>query len=376
MNKFKNPFPSFSLYQVGGCVRDELLGLQSNDVDWVVVGATPEDMLALGYSQVGKDFPVFLHPISGEEYALARVERSPSGFFVGVEQVSLEDDLSRRDLSINAMARAPDGTLIDPHGGVRDLRERVARHVGPAFSDDPVRVLRVGRFIARFSLVCHPDTFLLCREIVASGRLADIPSERIRNEAQKAAAYENSFAFWDFLCETKASLYLSPSVHNVFHKENFERQAFQNLLSAPDSLTRAGAFFGSYDEKAAQEFSERYASGEEARIILGSARLLREGARLFDSENFIAIMEKNDAFRRQEAAFEMLRIARDVAQAKNENFQYDRLSMALSASLSVSFLETCGNLKGIEARDAFKKARAEAAVPCLSEKRNIDFRPF
>src|SRR5215210_5679325 len=142
-------------YMVGGAVRDALLGLPVNDRDWVVVGATPEQMIAAGYLPVGKDFPVFLHPQTREEYALARTERKTArgyhGFvFHTAPDVTLEDDLVRRDLTINAMARGEDGTIVDPYGGRRDLEARLFRHVSEAFAEDPVRILRLARFAARF----------------------------------------------------------------------------------------------------------------------------------------------------------------------------------------------------------------------------------
>jgi tRNA nucleotidyltransferase (CCA-adding enzyme) len=172
------------IYRVGGSVRDELLGLPEGDRDWVVVGATPEIMLASGFTPVGKDFPVFLHPDSHEEYALARTERKHGRGYRGFEffatpEVTLEDDLRRRDLTINAMARGQDGMLIDPYGGEKDLRAGVLRHVSEAFAEDPLRVLRVARFAARFDFEIADATRALMRDIVASGELATLASERV-----------------------------------------------------------------------------------------------------------------------------------------------------------------------------------------------------
>ncbi len=175
-------------FLVGGTVRDRLLGLPVNDRDWVVVGATPEQMLRAGFRQVGADFPVFLHPATGEEYALARTERKTApgyrGFVVHAEPtVTLEQDLARRDLSINAMAQAADGRLIDPHGGARDLQQRVLRHVGAAFAEDPVRILRVARFAARFAdFHVAPDTLALMRDMVAAGEVDALVPERVWQE--------------------------------------------------------------------------------------------------------------------------------------------------------------------------------------------------
>jgi tRNA nucleotidyltransferase (CCA-adding enzyme) len=179
---------TMQIYCVGGAVRDELLGLPVKDRDWVVVGATPEEMLLAGFKPVGRDFPVFLHPQTHEEYALARTERKTAPGYAGFvfhtdPAVTLEDDLARRDLTINAIARAPDGTLIDPHGGRRDLAARVLRHVAPAFAEDPVRILRVARFAARFNdFSLAAETLALMQQMVANGEADALVAERVWQE--------------------------------------------------------------------------------------------------------------------------------------------------------------------------------------------------
>ncbi len=183
--------PQMETYAVGGCVRDELLGLPVQDRDWVVVGATPQAMLDAGYKPVGKDFPVFLHPATHEEYALARTERKTAagyhGFVFHAEpSVTLEDDLARRDFTVNAIARAQDGTLIDPYCGQHDLAARVFRHTSDAFTEDPVRILRLARFMARlvdFSVA--PETMALCRQMVASGEVDALVPERVWQELSR-----------------------------------------------------------------------------------------------------------------------------------------------------------------------------------------------
>jgi tRNA nucleotidyltransferase (CCA-adding enzyme) len=178
-------------FVVGGAVRDELLGLPVQDHDWVVVGATPEDMIAKGFRPVGKDFPVFLHPQTHEEYALARTERKTApgyhGFvFHTAPDVRLEDDLVRRDLTINAMARAEDGTIVDPYGGLQDLQDRVFRHVSQAFAEDPVRILRLARFAARFPDFTVADTTLaLMRQMVEAGEVDALVPERVWQELSR-----------------------------------------------------------------------------------------------------------------------------------------------------------------------------------------------
>ena len=176
------------IYIVGGAVRDALLKLPAGDRDWVVVGATPEQMVARGFVPVGGDFPVFLHPTSKEEYALARTERKSGRgykgftFYTGAE-VTLEEDLKRRDLTVNAIAQSIAGELFDPLHGIEDLNARVLRHVGPAFEEDPVRILRLARFLARFTdFVVAPETLALCRKMVTSGEVDALVAERVWQE--------------------------------------------------------------------------------------------------------------------------------------------------------------------------------------------------
>jgi tRNA nucleotidyltransferase (CCA-adding enzyme) len=179
---------SMKIYTVGGAVRDGLLGLPVQDRDHVVVGATPQDMLARGFTPVGKDFPVFLHPQTHEEYALARTERKTAPGYKGFvfhadEDVTLEEDLVRRDLTINAMAQAEDGSIVDPFDGRRDLQAKIFRHVSPAFAEDPVRILRLARFAARFvDFTVAPETNALMRQMVQAGEVDALVPERVWQE--------------------------------------------------------------------------------------------------------------------------------------------------------------------------------------------------
>jgi tRNA nucleotidyltransferase (CCA-adding enzyme) len=204
-------------------VRDELLGQPLADRDFVVVGATPEQMRGRGFRPVGRDFPVFLHPQTHEEYALARTERKTGrghqGFsFHAAPEVTLEEDLARRDLTINAMARAEDGTLIDPFGGAQDLRAGVLRHVGPAFAEDPLRVLRVARFAARFGFAVAPETEALMRRIATSGELATLPPERIWQELSRALMAAKPSRFFAELRRCGALGQLFPEVDALFDR--------------------------------------------------------------------------------------------------------------------------------------------------------------
>ncbi|MGH8413929.1 MAG: multifunctional CCA addition/repair protein [Gammaproteobacteria bacterium] len=211
-------------YLVGGAVRDELLGLPVKERDWVVVGATPAEMAARGFKPVGKDFPVFLHPESHEEYALARTERKTGPGYHGFEfhsapDVTLEDDLRRRDLTINAMAQDAHGKLIDPYGGKRDLDARLLRHVSPAFSEDPVRLLRVARLAARFSALgfkLAPETLALMHEMATNGEVDALIAERVWQETAKALATKKPSVFFNVLRECGALKRVFPEIDRLF----------------------------------------------------------------------------------------------------------------------------------------------------------------
>ncbi|MEJ8837853.1 multifunctional CCA addition/repair protein [Ramlibacter sp. AN1133] len=209
-------------FRVGGAVRDALLGLPVNDTDWVVVGATPEDMIAAGYLPVGKDFPVFLHPDTREEHALARTERKTGrgyhGFaFHAAPNVTLEQDLARRDLTINAIAQAPDGSLIDPFGGQRDLQARVLRHVTAAFREDPVRILRVARFAARFhDFALAPETLELMRAMVAEGEADHLVPERVWQELARGLMENHPSRMFEILRACGALERVLPEVERLW----------------------------------------------------------------------------------------------------------------------------------------------------------------
>ncbi|WP_406664147.1 multifunctional CCA addition/repair protein [Gallaecimonas sp. GXIMD1310] len=211
-------------YLVGGAVRDKLLGLAVHERDWVVVGETPEAMLARGFSQVGRDFPVFLHPNSHEEYALARTERKKGQGYTGFEvfaspDVTLEEDLIRRDLTINAIAEDASGNLVDPYGGVSDLQNRILRHVSDAFSEDPLRVLRLARFAARFAhlgFTIAPQTQALLSSMAASGELQALTPERVTKELEKALATRSPQVFFQVLRDCGALADILPELDNLF----------------------------------------------------------------------------------------------------------------------------------------------------------------
>ena len=219
------------VYLVGGAVRDALLGYPSSERDWVVVGASPRELLDRGYQQVGRDFPVFLHPETRDEYALARTERKQghgyTGFAVHCDPaVTLEQDLLRRDLTVNAMARSAEGEIIDPYGGQRDLAARVLRHVSEAFVEDPLRVLRTARFAARYAHLgfsVAPETLALMAEIVGQGELAHLPAERIWVELERALGERDPQVFVQVLRDCGALEALLPEVEALFGVPQTER---------------------------------------------------------------------------------------------------------------------------------------------------------
>lgn len=215
------------IYEVGGAVRDYLLGVEVRDRDWVVVGATAEELLNRSFRQVGSDFPVFLHPESGEQYALARTERKSGKGYFGFEtnssqEVSLEQDLARRDFTINAMAMSTDGTIVDPFGGKADLERGILRHVSDAFVEDPVRVLRAARFVARFGFSIAPETLTLMGRISDSRELSSLRPERVWSELRRALNERYASRFFEVLRSCGANSEVFPELDRLFGRPRTE----------------------------------------------------------------------------------------------------------------------------------------------------------
>lgn len=230
------------IFLVGGAVRDTLLDYPIYDRDWVVVGATPEQMLEQGFRPVGKDFPVFIHPDSGDEYALARTERKSGKGYTGFQyhaspDVTLEQDLIRRDLTINAMAMDDHNTVIDPYGGQQDLTAKILRHVSPAFSEDPLRVLRVARFLARYSSLgfsIAPETMTLMRTLSAGDELEHLTAERVWQEFQRALGEASPEAFLITLLQCNALPLLFPELSKTIN----DPQTLKAIKLASDTKVR------------------------------------------------------------------------------------------------------------------------------------------
>ena len=307
------------VYVVGGAVRDELLGLPVKDRDHVVVGATPEEMERQGFKPVGKDFPVFLHPKTHEEYALARTERKSGrgykGFTVhAAPDVTLEDDLRRRDLTINAMAKAEDGTLIDPFGGKKDLQGKLLRHVSEAFAEDPVRILRVARFAARFGFGVAPETMALMKRMVDSGEADYLVAERVWQEFAKGLMEQEPGRMFRVLSDCGLQRRLMPEIKAVEGLEGSLAQRYARLL-------------WQVEPKGVERLSDGLKAPSEPRelALLGSRNreALRKAA---TPQELLEVLKKTDAFRRPERFRDLLQ-ALPVERA--------RLEKALAAASEV-----------------------------------------
>lgn len=234
---------SLQIYRVGGYIRDKLLGLNPHDCDYVVVGSTAEEMLKRGFIQVGRAFPVFLHPKTREEYALARCEKKIShghtGFLVHAHpSVTLEEDLKRRDITINAIAESFDGELIDPYGGLQDLHNHIIRHVSEAFTEDPLRILRIARFVAKLNFSVAPETKSLIQEMALKNDIYTISRERIIEELTKALEYTNSHLFFITLRDVNCLDKFFPSIAKIMENHNSWQKLISLMQEACDAQTK------------------------------------------------------------------------------------------------------------------------------------------
>ncbi len=334
-------------YVVGGAVRDELLGLTVVDRDWVVVGATPEEMTAKGYRPVGKDFPVFLHPETHEEYALARTERKSGrgykGFTVySAPDVTLEGDLARRDLTINAMARSPDGRLVDPFGGEADLRAGVLRHVGEAFAEDPVRILRIARFAARFHFRVAQETMELMRRMVSGGEADFLVAERAWQEIARGLLEPHPQAMFLVLEECGALARLAPELH-ALAAGNYREPVFGALGRAalaaaplPVRFAMLAWFAGPGCEAAFAALGKRLRIPMEERelaILLCRCRQTIAAAAHADAAELLALLKRADAFRRKERFEELLLAARLAEPAVAAGAERARSALRAAAAI-------------------------------------------
>lgn len=295
-------------YVVGGAVRDSLLHLPAGDRDWVVVGATPEEMSARGFIPVGGDFPVFLHPHSKEEFALARTERKSGRGYKGFTfhtgpDVTLEDDLRRRDLTVNAIARHADGTLVDPCDGLKDLKAGVLRHVGDAFSEDPVRLLRLARFAARFhEFSIAPDTLAQAVRLVESGEVDALVPERVWQEVAKGLMTPRPGRMFEVLAETGALARIMPQlvyVDAIGKELACAHDHSMPLASRYAILCRCSPQSG--------ELSQRIRAPSECASHASLLRDMLDGLDAPDAASALALMERCDVMRKPERYFDLLK---------------------------------------------------------------------
>lgn len=348
------------LYVVGGAVRDRLLGLPATDRDWVAVGATPEELLALGYKPVGRDFPVFLHPQTGEEVALARTERKTGRGYTGfavhaAPGVTLEEDLARRDLTINAIAECQDGTLIDPFGGQADLRAKLLRHVSPAFEEDPVRLLRLARFAARlpdFSVA--PETEALLQRMVASGEVDALVPERVWQEISRGLMAQRPSRMVEVLQRAGAWQRVLVGVGDEVDRGLLDRAAAGGL---PLETRWACVAAGAADPGA---LSERLRAPAACRDM---ARLWQPGplvqaARTPEAQ--LGLLERADAFRRGARFETLLRLLALVEPAAAARLGRAQHSAAAVDTTAVAQAAAARGVAGPELGQAIRAARLQA----------------
>ena len=386
------------IYLVGGAVRDKLLGLPVTERDWVVVGSTPDAMLELGYKPVGKDFPVFLHPQTKEEYALARTERKTGPGYTGFETcagpgITLQEDLLRRDLTINAMAETPAGELIDPYGGRKDLDNGALRHVSPAFAEDPVRILRTARFAARFAKqgfhVAHA-TNILMRAMVNNGEVEQLVPERVWAELVKALATATPARFFMVLAACGALDTLFPEFRPLQQNNtaNKHGQAAiklpvleQAVILSDDIAVRFAALVCDIDRGTANGFDNeglaalcaRHRTPNACRDLAGMALQQRGQVQAADSLNatqLLKLLTALDAFRRPERLGQLLLVCAADARASQHDFKGEQLQQALAAARSVRADDLVQQgLSGKEIGAALQQQRIAAIAASLSQNR-------
>ncbi len=333
------------IYSVGGAVRDELLGLPVKDRDYVVIGATPEEMVKQGYKPVGKDFPVFLHPQTKQEYTLARTERKTApgykGFVIHAEpDVTLEQDLARRDFTINAIAKDGDGKLIDPFGGAADLKTGVLRHVGDAFAEDPVRILRAARFAARFGFTVAPETMMLMHRMVEKGEADALVPERVWQEFARGLMEKMPLRMLGVLLECGALARIAPELDVQLENENPPYPSLAALDAAAQAdaplEVRFAVLMRVLDPLAVESLCSRLkAPGECRELALLAARhgnAIADALNL-DARTLLELFDATDVWRRPER-FGLLMDAALIDESAARATR-SRLERALKAALSV-----------------------------------------
>ena len=356
------------IFLVGGAVRDKLLDYPFSDRDWVVVGATPEQLLKQGFQPVGKDFPVFLHPSSKEEYALARTERKTSAGYTGFKcystpDVTIEEDLMRRDLTINAIAQADDGKLIDPFNGQQDIKDRYLRHVSDAFIEDPLRVLRCARFLARYfhlGFRIADETIALSQQISASGELQHLSLERVWQELEKALGERSPEQYFIALQHCHAANILWPQLNPLSDQQlNLLKLAAVQSLTKPQRF--AMLFFNLPETDAKAALKQLKAPNEFKELALMASQY---GLRCVqpkndnDSEETLRLIEALDAFRRPER-FQLFLSCCSLFAGNDKQQKQLQIAYLACQSIDAKSLAAQG-LKGLEIANALREQRLQA----------------
>jgi tRNA nucleotidyltransferase (CCA-adding enzyme) len=367
------------IYEVGGAVRDDLLGLPVKDHDYVVVGASPDDMVKQGYKPVGRDFPVFLHPRTHEEYALARTERKTARGYHGFEfhaapDVTLEQDLARRDLTINAIARDADGRVIDPHHGADDLKAGVLRHVSPAFAEDPVRILRVARFAARFGFKVAPETMKLMREMARNGEADALVPERVWQEIARGLMERKPSRLFDVLRESGALEKVMPELDALWDDADCARAAMGALDAAAQADATLPARYGTLARwlvpLAVEALAQRLKVPSDCRdlALLASrhANTVLDATEL-DAASLLELFDTVDAWRRPERFAELMTAA--FAGEPDTQEPRARLERALKAAAGIDAGAIAKAAKGTsEIRGGIDAARLDAVRRALEKR--------
>ncbi|HED15206.1 MAG TPA: multifunctional CCA addition/repair protein [Gammaproteobacteria bacterium] len=387
------------IYLVGGAVRDQLLELPVRERDWVVVGASAQQLLDLGYKPVGKDFPVFLHPQTHEEYALARTERKTgpgySGFeFHATEDVTLEQDLLRRDLTINAIAQDDSGHLIDPYNGQQDIQDGVLRHVSPAFAEDPVRILRVARFAARFARfgfhVAH-STNALMREMVENGEVDALVAERVWAETQKALGEDQPTRFFEVLQGCGALARIFPAIDAAWPVQDDNSHNNDTPIFCMQVLQQAASLDKQADVRFAAlccgiyngiESTGREQVQESLNSMMCDLRVQKHWCKLtrtalstldtvlksapLTASALLELLQSCDAFRQPTRMNKLMPVWQAVADCRKQTLDYDRIHRALQAALIVDARSLSqSGMKGEEIGKAMQAQRLQAIEKIL-----------
>lgn len=370
------------IYLVGGAVRDKLLGLPVEERDWVVVGSSREEMLSKGFKPVGKDFPVYLHPETGEEYALARTERKTApghkGFEVDASRsVTLEDDLGRRDLTVNAIAEDHSGNLVDPYGGCQDIEQKILRHVSEAFIEDPLRVLRAARFACRFHHLgfrIDTDTQKLLAEMVEEGLLTELPPERIWGEVNKTLSGQNPYVFFEVLLDINALSALFPGT-GTEQIEILKLTAPQH----PSRVNRLALFLGTAPSADVRQICRGLKipnnHADMAQQIADKLKKWKDVSQM-EAEALVEFIYQLDGFRRKERLNEFNLLCRSIVEIQNAEVaarNHDRLNAAHQLILGIDSgwlnrlreKEKKEALQGKALGQAIKKAQAEEVASRL-----------